>query len=50
MADKYIKEVAPKYDEINLRITSLQRTYMKAQLELNKKREEIFLMPTVHCA
>ncbi len=36
MADKFVKEVAPKYDEINLRITSLQRTYMKAQLELNK--------------
>lgn len=37
MADKFVKEVAPKYDEINLRITSLQRTYMKAQLELNKE-------------
>ena len=36
MADKYLKDVAPKYDEINLRITTLQRTYMKAQLELNK--------------
>jgi hypothetical protein len=36
LSDKYLKEVAPKYDEINLRITSLQRTYMKAQLELNK--------------
>ncbi|HLF52121.1 S46 family peptidase [Flavobacterium sp.] len=36
LADKYNKEVAPKYDEINLRITALQRTYMKAQLELNK--------------
>lgn len=36
MADKYLKEIAPKYDEINLRISSLQRTYMKAQLELNK--------------
>ncbi|MBL0013804.1 MAG: S46 family peptidase [Flavobacterium sp.] len=37
MADKYIKEVAPKYDEINLRNLALQRTYMKAQLELNKE-------------
>jgi hypothetical protein len=37
MADKFVKEVAPKYDEINLRITALQRTYMKAQLELNKE-------------
>lgn len=36
MADKFSKEVAPKYDEINLKITALQRTYMKAQLELNK--------------
>ncbi len=36
MADKYIKEVAPKYDEINLKNMALQRTYMKAQLELNK--------------
>jgi len=36
MAEKFTKEVAPKYDEINLRITALQRTYMKAQLELNK--------------
>ena len=36
MTDKYLKDVAPKYDEINLRITALQRTYIKAQLELNK--------------
>jgi len=36
MADKFTKEVAPKYDELNLKITALQRTYMKAQLELNK--------------
>ena len=36
MADKFTKEVAPQYDEINLKITALQRTYMKAQLELNK--------------
>jgi len=36
MADKYLKDVAPKYDEINLRITALQRIYIKAQLELNK--------------
>ena len=36
MADEFLKEVAPKYDEINLKITALQRTYMKAQLELNK--------------
>lgn len=41
MADKYLKDVVPKYDEINLKITALQRTYMKAQLELNKN-ERIF--------
>ena len=37
LADKYSTEVTPKYDEINLKITALQRTYMKAQLELNKE-------------
>jgi Peptidase S46 len=36
ISDKYLKDVAPKYDEINLKISALQRTYMKAQLELNK--------------
>jgi hypothetical protein len=36
MADKYLKDVAPKYDELNMKITALQRTYMKAQLEINK--------------
>ncbi|RTY86929.1 S46 family peptidase [Flavobacterium sp. RSP15] len=35
IADKYAKEVAPKYDEINVKISALQRTYMKALLELN---------------
>lgn len=35
LADKFSKEVLPKYEEINLNITALQRTYMKAQLELN---------------
>jgi hypothetical protein len=35
LADKYNTEVAPKYDEINSKITALQRSYMKAQLELN---------------
>lgn len=39
MADSYLKQVAPKYDEINLRITALQRTYMKAQMELNEGRK-----------
>lgn len=35
IATKFVNEVVPKYDEINLRIQALQRTYMKAQLELN---------------
>lgn len=35
IADQFLTEVAPKYDEINLKISALQRTYMKAQLELN---------------
>ncbi len=35
LSDKYTTEVAPKYDQINSEITRLQRTYMKAQLELN---------------
>ncbi|MGH2664478.1 S46 family peptidase [Flavobacterium sp.] len=34
LASNYSKNVAPKFDEINLKITALQRTYMKAQLEL----------------
>lgn len=37
MADAYLKNVAPKYDEINLKITATQRTYMKAILELFPK-------------
>lgn len=42
MADIYLKEVAPKYDEINLRIAALQRTYMKGILELSPKEARIF--------
>ena len=41
MAEKYLKEVAPKYDEINLKNVALQRMYMKALLELNSG-ERIF--------
>ncbi len=33
-AKAYMEKVAPKYDEVNLRITALQRTYMKAILDL----------------
>jgi hypothetical protein len=35
IADKFLNEIAPKYDELNLKITALQRIYMKAQLEMN---------------
>ncbi|RZJ33867.1 MAG: S46 family peptidase [Flavobacterium sp.] len=35
VSEAYTKVVAPKYDELNLKITALQRTYMKAILELN---------------
>jgi hypothetical protein len=37
MADSYLKNVEPKYNEINLKITATQRTYMKAILELFPK-------------
>jgi len=36
MADKYLKEVNPTYEALNLKITELQRNYMKAQLELSE--------------
>ncbi|MGL2994319.1 S46 family peptidase [Flavobacterium sp. TSSA_36] len=42
MADSFLKEVAPSYDALNLKITALQRNYMKAQLELNTKESRIF--------
>lgn len=35
LGDIYTTKITPKYDEINLNITALQRTYMKAQLDLN---------------
>ncbi|NUY81665.1 S46 family peptidase [Flavobacterium sp. MAH-1] len=38
MAESYFNSVAPKYDEINLKISALQRTYVKAQLELFKDK------------
>lgn len=37
MADAYFTTVAPKYDELNLKNTATQRTYMKAILELFPK-------------
>lgn len=42
LADTYVKEVSPKYDEINLKIAALQRTYMKGILELSPKEARIF--------
>lgn len=36
VADNYLANVLPKYEETNLKIAALQRTYMKAILELDK--------------
>jgi len=42
MADEYGTKAAPKYEEINLRIAALQRSYMKGILELSPKDARIF--------
>ncbi|WP_298392828.1 S46 family peptidase [Flavobacterium sp.] len=42
MSEAYSKNVAPKYDELNLKNIALQRTYMKAILELSPKSARIF--------
>ena len=42
MADAYTTKVAPKYDDLNLKNIALQRTYMKAILELSPKSARIF--------
>lgn len=42
MSDAYLKNVAPKFDEINLKNTATQRTYMKAIMELSPKSARIF--------
>lgn len=34
ISDNFYANIAPKYDELNLEIGALQRTYMKAQLEM----------------
>ena len=36
LAEAFLKEVNPKFEDINTKLSALQRTYMKAQLELNK--------------
>ncbi|CAM3515173.1 S46 family peptidase [Aequorivita lipolytica] len=42
MADTYFDKVAPKYEELELNISGLQRDYMKALLELSPKDARIF--------
>jgi len=42
IADAYNKNVAPKYDEMNLKNIALQRSYMKAIMELSPKSARIF--------
>jgi hypothetical protein len=42
LTDAYYDNVAPKYQEISLKIAALQRTYMKAILELSPKDARIF--------
>ncbi len=36
LSEAFLKNVNPKFEEINTKLSDLQRTYMKAQLELNK--------------
>ncbi len=38
IASQYAIDITPKLDEINLKIASLQRNYMKAQLELSQNK------------
>src|SRR5690554_6460136 len=42
LADAYFDKVAPDYDALNLKITGLERGYMKALLELSPKEARIF--------
>jgi len=42
LATAFEEKVAPKYDEINIEINALQRTYMKAILELSTPADRIF--------
>ena len=42
LAEAYTKNVVPKYEELNLKNTALQRTYMKGILELSPKEARIF--------
>ncbi|NDI99295.1 S46 family peptidase [Flavobacterium sp. LaA7.5] len=42
MANAYIENVSPKYEELTLKLDALQRTYMKGILELSPKEARIF--------
>jgi hypothetical protein len=42
LSEAYTKNVAPKYEELNLKNSALQRTYMKGILELSSKEDRIF--------
>ena len=42
MADTYIEKANPKYEALNLKISALQREYMKALLELSPEEARIF--------
>lgn len=42
LTDGYYTTVAPKYQELTLKIAALQRTYMKAIVELSPKEARIF--------
>ena len=42
LSEAYSKNVAPKYEELNLKNSALQRTYMKGILELSSKEDRIF--------
>ncbi len=42
MADAYFNKVAPRYEELDLNISGLQRDYMSALLELSPKEARIF--------
>lgn len=42
ISDSFIANVNPKYEQINLEIEALQRTYMKGILELSPKDARIF--------
>jgi hypothetical protein len=42
IADAHMKNVMPKFDELNLKNIATQRTYMKAILELSPKSARIF--------